>query len=90
VKVVCSDECEGSDGEGYYEWTAKDLTLNRELSLKNNTELGAGMDRLIIKENVLTPGNVYIVTVRGEFVSVLRSLHEPYARHSNNKHKCKT
>lgn len=76
MKVVCSDECEGSDREGYYEWTAKDLTLNRELSLKNSTELGAGTDRLIIKENVLTPGNVYVVTVTGEFVFLLLSLPE--------------
>lgn len=81
MKVVCSDECEESDQEGYYEWNAKDLTLNVELSLKNNTELSAGVDKLIIKENVLTPGNVYIFTVRGEFVCLFVFCLGPYLKH---------
>jgi hypothetical protein len=68
LKVVCNEECDGSDGKGYYKWTAKDLTTDRDLILnENNTELGEDVDKLIIKENVLSPGSLYTVSVRGEF-----------------------
>jgi hypothetical protein len=80
LKVICKEECDGSDGEGFYKWIAKDLTTDRDLILdKDNTELGAEVDKLIIKEKVLTPGNVYRISVRGKFC-----LHQKHTQGSGN------
>ncbi|XP_069681274.1 polycystin family receptor for egg jelly-like [Periplaneta americana] len=62
LKVNCLVQCAGSSEKGFYRWTASNLELNDD-----NTELGTQVDRLIVKENVLTPGQEYSIHVKGGF-----------------------
>ena len=63
MKATCSKHCTGADNKGFYQWKVVDDDVK-----ESDTELGLNVDKLIVKENILTPGRNYTITVTGKFI----------------------